>query len=203
MTREDPKSLVGLAGTLIGRPALVVGNGESRLTLCLGGLPGDVLVFGCNALYRDFTPDYLGSIDVLMTSEIVRAADGASFVFIGPAGRVRQWEEAEAAPAALVVADKPSEWTTGPMMVHAAAVLGCDPIYLAGFDVGWTPRHGYINSVYRDTPMYAASECPPNYHISNWGKHLAAILAEFPSRRFLQIGPKTLPIPAVEWSGIL
>ena len=95
MIREDPKSLVGLAGTLIGRPALVVGNGESRLTLCLGGLPGDVLVFGCNALYRDFTPDYLGSIDVLMTSEIVRAADGASFVFIGPAGRVRQWEEAE------------------------------------------------------------------------------------------------------------
>ena len=38
-----------------GRTAYIIGNGMSRVGLDLNLLTGDV--WGCNALYRDYTPD--------------------------------------------------------------------------------------------------------------------------------------------------
>ncbi len=36
-----------------------LGNGESRLNLDLDKIKEQVMVWGCNALYRDWIPDYL------------------------------------------------------------------------------------------------------------------------------------------------
>ena len=47
--------------------AYIVGNGMSRIGLDLELLNGDV--WGCNALYRDYTPDYLTIIDVSIMGE--------------------------------------------------------------------------------------------------------------------------------------
>ena len=40
-----------------GRTAYIIGNGQSRIGLDLTTLNGDI--WGCNALYRDYEPDYL------------------------------------------------------------------------------------------------------------------------------------------------
>ena len=41
--------------------AYIIGNGNSRRGLDLSILDGDI--WGCNALFRDYTPDYLTIVD--------------------------------------------------------------------------------------------------------------------------------------------
>ncbi len=195
--------LVELAGALRGRRVVVVGNGESRLELDLSALAPDVVVFGCNALYRDFTPHYLGAVDERMTEEIVREYRAEGYTFIGEQGRVDQWRSADGGGPRLVVVETESDRATGPMMLHAAAHLGCDPIYLLGFDVAWTPRSGRVNSVYRDAPLYAPSAAPLSYHVAHWQKRLGLVFAAFPGVTFRQIGPSTLPLPQGDWEDLL
>jgi hypothetical protein len=50
--------------------AYIIGNGPSRRELHLSELEGTT--FGCNALYRDFSPDYLLSGDATIIKEICR-----------------------------------------------------------------------------------------------------------------------------------
>lgn len=50
---------------------VVIGNGESRNYIDLNSLKSKT--YGCNAIYRDFTPDYLISIDNKMIHEIVES----------------------------------------------------------------------------------------------------------------------------------
>lgn len=49
----------------------VIGNGKSRLSFNLNTLSEHGILFGCNALYRDFSPDFLVSIDIPITHEII------------------------------------------------------------------------------------------------------------------------------------
>jgi hypothetical protein len=186
------KRLVELDGVLRGRRAVVIGNGESRLACDLLALAPGVVSFGCNALYRDFIPHYLGSVDELMTDEIVRSYNGESYSFIGFYSRVQQWLRAERHPTELIYIDSESDPTTGPMMLGAAARLGCDPVYLLGFDVGWTPRAGRVNSVYRDTPLYASSADALSCHVALWQRQIARVIGTFPQTSFRQVGPPTL-----------
>ena len=49
-----------------GHTAYIIGNGTSRQGLDLNVL-GDI--WGCNALFRDYTPDYLTIVDVSIMGE--------------------------------------------------------------------------------------------------------------------------------------
>ena len=49
------------------KTAYIIGNGQSRIGLDLDVLGGDV--WGCNALFRDYTPDYLTIVDVSIMGE--------------------------------------------------------------------------------------------------------------------------------------
>ncbi len=48
----------------------VLGNGESRKSVDLNVLKTKGTVYGCNALYRDFTPDALICVDGGMMHEV-------------------------------------------------------------------------------------------------------------------------------------
>jgi hypothetical protein len=52
--------------------AFVIGNGTSRSTIDIDKLHNHGIVFGCNGLYRQHTPDYLIAVDVKMILEINR-----------------------------------------------------------------------------------------------------------------------------------
>ena len=54
-------------------PVLVLGNGESRLSFDLKDLHERFFAVGCNAIYRDFSPDILVATDVHITAEIVHS----------------------------------------------------------------------------------------------------------------------------------
>lgn len=50
--------------------AYIIGNGPSRKNFDLKKLQASGQIYGCNALYRDFTPTYLVSVDAKMSKEI-------------------------------------------------------------------------------------------------------------------------------------
>ena len=52
-----------------GKDAYIIGNGESRKGFDLYSLPQDT--YGCNALCRDYTPDFLIVIDQHMYKEVI------------------------------------------------------------------------------------------------------------------------------------
>ena len=54
--------------------AFIIGNGKSRDGFDLNQLRNKGTIYGCNALYRDFEPDYLISIDEKITEEIKRSS---------------------------------------------------------------------------------------------------------------------------------
>ena len=55
--------------------AVCLGNGQSRQGLDLQKMKDYATVIGCNALYRDFTPDILVALDSRMSHEIYRKAN--------------------------------------------------------------------------------------------------------------------------------
>lgn len=63
--------------------AFIIGNGKSRDGFELEQLRAHGKIYGCNALYRDFEPDYLIAIDDKITEEI-QASDFPKDKFIHP-----------------------------------------------------------------------------------------------------------------------
>ena len=51
-------------------PAVIIGNGVTRKHIELNKLKGQAPLYGCNALYREFMPDFLVAIDNGMIEEI-------------------------------------------------------------------------------------------------------------------------------------
>jgi len=50
--------------------SFVLGNGLSRTSVNLTNLKSHGKVYGCNALYREYDPDYLVAVDVKMVLEL-------------------------------------------------------------------------------------------------------------------------------------
>ena len=48
------------------KTAFIIGNGGTRRSFPLDILRGHGTIYGCNALYRDFEPDFLVAIDAGM-----------------------------------------------------------------------------------------------------------------------------------------
>ncbi len=53
--------------------AFVYGNGESRMGWDINQEFEGVTTWGCNAIYRDFTPDILVALDSRMNHEVYRS----------------------------------------------------------------------------------------------------------------------------------
>ena len=51
--------------------AYIIGNGPSRKDFDLNKLKATGQTYGCNALYRDFIPDFIFSVDTKMTIKML------------------------------------------------------------------------------------------------------------------------------------
>jgi len=72
---------------LITDPVFLIGNGTSRKDFDLERLRGIGTIIGCNALYREFTPDLLIAIDAKLLRELNEAKYGEENTVIIPRGR--------------------------------------------------------------------------------------------------------------------
>ena len=142
----------------ISNTAIVIGNGTNRLGFNLqnfkkpSGLLGSrtVQTYGCNALYRDFEPDFL--VAVGNNGIVAEIADGTY-----TNGHIVY-------SSALHLLEHPGKFYLIPYDIYADAgttaayIAAFDEhkkIYLIGFD-GHEP--GWNNNVYADTPGYDSKD---------------------------------------------
>lgn len=166
-------------------PAFVIGNGESRVAFDLNTLKGKGTTFGCNALHRDFWPDFLICVDHSMRGEI---ANSSKY----PKEKV-------------VFKYRDRGFASGPCALSVASDRGHNPIFILGFDTCWTPHQTTqdenvvpaINNVYKNTEHYAGSK-NPLVSYSSWVNHTAKVMDEHPDTKYYQVGVHTLKPSAGE-----
>lgn len=129
------------------KQALIVGNGPSRKGFDLNSMKGRIPIFGCNALYRDFEPDYLVAIDDDMISEI-QSSDFPQERFILPPIQDRY------EPQELHGAHMPPRSNAGAVAVLEAVKRGHKDLYLIGFDFLIADDASSTANVYHGTQNY-------------------------------------------------
>jgi hypothetical protein len=141
--------------------ALAIGNGESRLDFDLahiashkGGLLGTnkLQTYGCNALYRDFAPDFLVSVgtdiggDNDITDQI--AASGYTddhIVYTNTHGILKH-------PGKFYLVPQNVQSDSGSLAAYLACFDGHKKVFLLGYDN--YQEESVTNNVYKDTPAY-------------------------------------------------
>lgn len=166
--------------------AFVLGNGKSRLSLNLDALRLHGAVYGCNALYRDFTPDYLVAVDAKMVIELNenRVQDKTS-VWTNKNRKIENFTNIN-----FFVPHR--GWSSGPSALWLAAQHNYHQIYFLGFD--YTGIMGKHNNVYSDTLNYRKSTDNATYS-GNWERQTAQVLKEFPGIKFTRVIPQGSYIP--------
>ena len=151
-----------------------IGNGESRNPIDLNELRSHGIIYGCNALYRDFQPDALVCVDPAMKTEIWNTD-----YLLEHKAYFKDWTDAKPLPkyggdvilpTMPGVLDSPKKiinsndvvekkfpddvfrcgWASGPTSVMIACIEEePDEVYLIGHDLH--SSNDYFNNVYKDT----------------------------------------------------
>ena len=160
--------------------AFVIGNGVSRKPINLGSLPQYGATYGCNALYRDFSPDHLISVDPNMIKEIndseynknhnvwIRHTTGLDFV------------------TNVQYLDEFRRWSSGPSALLLACGHGHGVIYILGFDFIGLCNDTKFNNVYSDTPNYKRSIQKHTYY-RNWLNQTIEVVSNNKHVEFIQV----------------
>ena len=78
-------------------PAFIIGNGESRRNFDLNDIKGVAPIYGCNALYRDFSPDWLVAVDEGVIDEI-NSSNFPKSRTLFPRSKAEEYEPADMHP---------------------------------------------------------------------------------------------------------
>jgi hypothetical protein len=161
--------------------AFVIGNGVSRQSINLEQLRPLGKIYGCNALYRDFTPDVLVATDRPISAHIQESGYSINHKFY-----TRK-------PFDTLGACKvPKEYygfSSGPIATGIAAIDGHRTIYIIGFDMG--PVDGKrFNNVYASTEFYRTADATPVF-TGNWIKQILTVTKDFPKTQFIRVQGKT------------
>lgn len=127
--------------------AYIIGNGPSRKEFDLNLLKKSGQTYGCNALYRDFVPDYLFMVDSKITKGIVEDRVYEKCICYAPSLEVNRY------PGKINLIPNNPYWVSGQQAMWTACVHGHKNIYLIGFDFQEYGR-GKLNNIYQDTEFY-------------------------------------------------
>jgi hypothetical protein len=173
----------------------VLGNGRSRLGLDLDSLKSAGKVFGCNALYRDFTPDVLVATDPGISKEIELSGYPSDNIFY-----TRNPNHLNSRRIT-----KNSGYSSGPIALTYAAMSEALSIYLIGFDlIGINNKH---NNVYSSTNNYQDISSDATYY-GNWVNQIYNIAREFKIPNFIRVGnsnqykPEKWNLPNIKYQTI-
>ena len=140
-TKETEFAPNAVTNNQISNRAVIIGNGPSRTELYQngdilyalskhkGGLlaSGAVQTYGCNALYRDFAPDFLvASID--MAPELASTAYCTDHIVYSSADAVLEY------PGKFYLTPQNPSWDAGCIAAYLACFDGHKTVYLIGFD---------------------------------------------------------------------
>lgn len=138
--------------------AVAIGNGESRLGFNLsyiadhrGGLLGAdrLQSYGCNALYRDFTPDFLVVTGDKIADEIVSSGYTTDHIVYATADLMLKH------PGKFYLIPQNIQFDAGALAAYLACFDGHKKVFLLGYD--HYQGEDTVNNVYKDTNGYPAS----------------------------------------------
>lgn len=158
--------------------AFVLGNGVSRKPIDPKNLKPFGKIYGCNALYREFDPDYLVAVDVKMIVEINR---------MGYQHNHEVWTNPNKSYSRMTNFKffQPSKgWSSGPTALWLAAQHRHDKIYILGFD--YRGIESKVNNIYSDTPNYKRSSENATYY-GNWLKQTENVIREHKNIKFVRV----------------
>ena len=160
--------------------AFIIGNGESRKPIKLDFLREQGVIYGCNALYRDFYPDILVSLDVKMTNEIFDSGYKGCHIYKDLKTKNQTFlinQNGE-----KVTVDK--GWSSGSTAAFlAASCVEFKEIYLIGFDFFKTD---FVNNVYKGTPNYVKSNSRPISTVF-FREQIKTIMKNSPYKKFIWV----------------
>jgi len=166
--------------------AFVLGNGKSRLQVDHTKLVGFGSIYGCNALYREFSPDYLVAVDPRMVKEISRTNYQLTNTVY--TNHSRSYDNI----TGLNYLEPMRGWSSGPSAIWLAAQHKHNEIYLIGFD--FIGINGKVNNVYANTPNYKRDNEEEIFY-KNWVKQIQIILREYSKTKFLRVGTVDSYVP--------
>ena len=161
--------------------AFVLGNGISRKTIVSASLQPLGKIYGCNALYREFTPDVLVATDRPIATAIQESGYAQNNIFY--TRRPIEGLGARAVPKVYF------GYSSGPIAAAVAALDGHRQIYLLGFDMG-PDKNQQFNNVYAGTEFYKMPTAMPTF-TGNWVKQLIRITQDFPLAQFVRVHGST------------
>lgn len=161
--------------------AFVLGNGTSRKKINPIDLKQHGTVYGCNALYRTFAPDYLVAVDTKMIMEIQKTNYHHDHqVWSNPNKLTRQDPN--------INKFNPNKgWSSGPTALHMASVHDNAKIYILGFDyVGLGEKQELVNNVYAGTKNYKNLNDRATY-FGNWQRQTMTCINQFQRTKYVRV----------------
>jgi hypothetical protein len=157
--------------------AFVLGNGVSRSGVNLHQLRNHGKIYGCNALYREFTPDVLISTDRPISHAIQKSGYSQQnrFYTRRPLPEYNAWD----------IPQPYYGYSSGPVATAIAALNKHDLIYLLGFDLG-PDLSKKFNNIYAGTEFYKSKNTAQTY-TGNWVRQLIQIIKNFPLAKFVRV----------------
>ena len=169
-TKRSPKTSI----------AFVLGNGVSRKSILPEELQKHGKVYGCNALYRTFSPDYLIAVDVKMILEISRS---------GYQNTNHVWTNHNKAYSEIKNINyfQPSKgWSSGPTALWLAAEHEYKDIYILGFDFQGLDNGSKFNNLYADTKNYKKSNEAATFY-GNWLRQTKQVIRDNKKTNFYRV----------------
>ena len=158
--------------------AFVLGNGTSRKLINLEQLKTKGTVYGCNALYREFAPDFLVAVDTKMVLEINKASYQHSHpVWTNPNRAFNKMN-------GFNFFQTSKGWSSGPTALWLASTHSTDVIYIIGFDYAGIDNK--VNNIYADTFNYKKSYEKATYH-GNWVRQTMITCQKFNKKRYIRV----------------
>lgn len=161
--------------------AFVLGNGTSRKAINPQQLKQFGKIYGCNALYRSFEPDYLVAVDTKMIIEITDAGYHLkNEVWTNPNKLSKRMEK-------LNLFNPSKGWSSGPTALHLASTHMYNRIYILGFDyIGLGENQEKVNNMYAGTPNYKREQDRATYY-GNWMRQTSICVQTHPKTKYIRI----------------
>lgn len=161
--------------------AFVLGNGTSRQNFNCESLKKYGKVYACNAIYRDFIPDYLVAVDPKMVVELnENGIQNLVPVWTNYNHRYKEIPN-------LNIFQPSKGWSSGPTALLLASQHGYDEIYILGFDYVGLQGGKFVNNIYAGTPNYKQTNAPATFY-GNWLRQTEQVLKDYEQIKYYRVG---------------
>jgi hypothetical protein len=187
VTEHVPNSVFNTHSTT---QAIIIGNGESRTDFNLthianhnAGLGGAdrLQSYGCNALYRDFTPDFLVAVGAGIVDEIANTDYTTENIVYTNSHHLLKY------PGKFYLIPQNIPYDAGSIAAYMACFDGHKKVFLLGFD-GYDDQQAYkVNNIYKDTNNYPTSQ--EIQSSTFWLKTMTIVMNAYPDVEFVRVMP--------------